>query len=513
MSAWLERTVADDWTLNPDVWNYQIAFRPSQYVLGFLAESWEMPNASTYILHLNQDIYWQNIPPANGRQFVASDVVFHYDRLLGIGDGFTVPNAVINITAYQQLASVTATDNFTVVFTWKIANPVFITETVQAGTSSSGCIENPEAVQQWGNLQNWHNAIGTGPFILTDFVDGISATLEKNPNYWGYDQRYPQNKLPYINTFNILVIPNDVTALAAMRAGKIDLMDRLSVTESEQMKQSNPEIVQYPVVLTQGTSIDPRNDVVPYKDIRVREALQLAIDLPTIAKTYYDGFTSPDPCSLTSNYETGYNFPYDQWPADLQAQYTYNPTEARQLLAAAGYPNGFNTDIVADNTVDTTLLQIVQSYFAAIGVQMSIKLMDPASANSFIQVSHAQDALAQRPSGGLGYTYEPIRQLQKYLTGNGSNWINVNDPTFNAFYTEAMAATSIEGVQQVMQQANEYMAQQHFVISLLQPMTWAISQPWVFGFSGQFGSLAGTSSGYSYLFFYEARFWINKNVK
>ena len=60
-------------------------------------------------------------------------------------------------------------------------------------------IENPDAVKQWGNLNDWHHAIGTGPFILTDFVAGSSVTLVKNPNYWGYDERYPQNQLPYVD--------------------------------------------------------------------------------------------------------------------------------------------------------------------------------------------------------------------------------------------------------------------------------------------------------------------------
>ena len=87
------------------------------------------------------------------------------------------------------------------------------------------CLENPDAVQKWGDVSDWHHAIGTGPFILKDFVPGNSATLIKNPNYWGYDERYPQNKLPYVDTVKFLIIPDDATALAAMRAGKIDVID------------------------------------------------------------------------------------------------------------------------------------------------------------------------------------------------------------------------------------------------------------------------------------------------
>jgi ABC-type transport system substrate-binding protein len=73
---------------------------------------------------------------------------------------------------------------------------------------TSLCIENPEAVKKWGDVRDWHHAIGTGPWILDDFVPGVSATMIKNPNYWGHDERYPQNKLPYINRVNFSIIPD-----------------------------------------------------------------------------------------------------------------------------------------------------------------------------------------------------------------------------------------------------------------------------------------------------------------
>ena len=96
---------------------------------------------------------------------------------------------------------------------------------------------------------------------------------------------------------------------------------------------------------------------------------------------------------------TGWGFPYSQWPQDLKDQYAYNPTAAKQLLAAAGYPNGFNTDCVVVNTADLDLLQIVKSYFAAIGVNMDIRPMDLASFTSFVIGGHKNDALAVRQAG------------------------------------------------------------------------------------------------------------------
>jgi len=115
----------------------------------------------------------------------AEDVAFHYHRLFGLGSGFAKPSPFhASVSSFKDLISVTATDRYTVVFKWKTRNPEFIMETLQAPVSSQ-CLENPKAVKQWGNVNDWHHAVGTGPFILKNFEPGIAATLVKNPNYWG----------------------------------------------------------------------------------------------------------------------------------------------------------------------------------------------------------------------------------------------------------------------------------------------------------------------------------------
>jgi len=155
--------------------------------------------------------------------------------------------------------------------------------------------EAREAVEKWGDIGDWHHAIGTGPFLLKDFVSGSSATVIRNPNYWGSDERYPQNKLPYVDTVKFLIIPDDDEALAAMRAGKIDLISPVSFQVARAMHKTNPEILQIPIPFRQTISLDPRIDKAPFNDIRVRQAMQLAIDLPAIAKDYYLGTVEPYP--------------------------------------------------------------------------------------------------------------------------------------------------------------------------------------------------------------------------
>jgi len=130
---------------------------------------------------------------------VANDVVYNFGRDFGHGDGFTTPSpALATNPLTTSLTSVTATDNFTVVFTFNTPNVEFILESMEAVGEDP--LAAPEAVTQWGNLNDWHHAIGTGPFILQDYVSGSSVTLVKNTNYWGYDERYPQNRLPYVDS-------------------------------------------------------------------------------------------------------------------------------------------------------------------------------------------------------------------------------------------------------------------------------------------------------------------------
>ncbi len=512
--GWLERLLADDWALNPAIWDYKMAWHPSKFMKGYLAESWEFPEPGTHVVHLKKGIHWQNIQPANGREFVADDVVFHYNRLLGM-NGYPNPSPYPTEVYFKELISVTAIDKYTVVFKWTTPNSEFIMEALH-GVMQRQCIENPEAVKKWGDLSDWHHAVGTGSFFMKEFVSGSHATLTKDPNYRGFDERHPQNRVPYLDTIKYVVMTDDEEALAAMRAGKIDIMERVSHAQVLAMQKTNPEIVAIRNPTTQAVTIQPRNDHAPFNDVRVRKAMQMALDLPGLAKDYYHGSVDPYPNAVTSRYLSmsfkGWGFPYEEWPQELKDEYAFNPVAARQLMAEAGFPHGFKTNIVVDIASDMELFKIIQNSFAAIGIEMEVRPMESNACTAFVG-EKKYDQLVYRQYGPLGHTYAPFQALTRFYSTSPVNILCVNDPVYDSFYKQGLAASGEEETKKILRAMNERVARQHYATCLLQPAEYALCQPWLKGYSGQIHSVWMGIGGPSRLSLYGARFWIDHNLK
>ncbi len=495
---YMETPFINAYTTDPAIYDFSTSYLPPEFADGYMLTGYEMPNTTTFVEHLRKNIYWQNIAPANGRQFVASDVVFHYNRMLGLGSGYTtIDPYYAGQPIANVLTSVTASDNFTVVFQFKTGtNPLLIENILQATGTSTNSIENPELIAAYTTaaspvMADWHHAVGTGAFTLTDFVDSSSATYVANPNYWYSDERWPQNKLPYLHSIVQLIIPNGSTALAAMRVGKIDAGFVLAA-DAAALAKTNPEIIQSPQPQGNETTYNMRIDVTPFSNINVRIALQEAINMPLIASAYYNGQANSDPMGLTSNIMGvgGWGDPYSSWPAALKTQYAYNPTNAKTLLAGAGYPSGFTTDIVAASYVDQGLLQLVQSEFASIGVTMNITLVDSATYNSFVIASHKEDAMFTQTQGMLGLAQDPFSTLQHFTTGAATNPELVSDSKIDAWYVQAQAATTVDQVKTILHDESLYVAQQFYAVNISDPYQFIIRQPWVKGMAGKMG---GTS--------------------
>jgi len=505
IGPYLEQLWTDDWTLDPSVFAFRWTFRPPDNEKGGLAVSWEMPDSHTFIAHLRQNVYWQNISPANGRQFTANDVVWNMDRYYGLGAGFTTPSPYVpsDVSARVDLKTVVATDKFTVTYGWASNNPEYILETQMDQGTATQDVLCPEAVQAVGNVSDWHRALGTGPFILKDVVPASSVTFVKNPSYWGYDDRHPENKLPYVDGVKVLNLPNRDTALAALRTGKIESVEGNSIQQSIAMKKTNPEIVQVPVAQA-AECLYGRNDKGIFADINVRKAFQMAMNIPLIASTFYSGDVKPIPEILTASIMTGWGNPYPNWPQSLKDEYAFNQAGAKQLLAQAGYPNGMHTDVVANASSNMDLLQIIVSQLSDIGVTVDIRQMDSASWGTYCMTNHSYDALTFADGRPYGNAYSPIRQLKLFMTGFGGNYGLVSDPVFDTYYPAAMAATDLTTIKKILSDANLHVAQQHYAVSLVLQNNYNFVQPWLVGYNAQSGWVGG---------FYLARFWVNQTLK
>jgi peptide/nickel transport system substrate-binding protein len=371
-----------------------------------------------------------------------------------------------------------------------------------------------EVVQTYGNGYSWHNAVGTGPFMVSDYVVSASTTFVRNPDYWGYDERYPKNKLPYADGIKFLDIPDNSTAIAALRTGKIDSMDGLLLQQTLQIKKTNPEINLITGPDNTGSSIDPKNDTAPFTDIRVRKAMQMAIDLKSLATNFYSGMVSPDPLTIAAPSMGSWSWPYALWPQDLKDEYAYNPAGAKKLLADAGFPNGFNTDIVAEvGPVQSDLLQVIQSMWAQVGINMTYKILDGPSWTDFVRTKNLADQIVMRSGGSLALGYEPSRMCLRFQKGYSTNYAKVDDPTYNSAQARFAAATTLADMHAVIQGLNELQARQHFVISLVSSASYSMYQPWFVGYLGQAGSVTGTGTGPNTAGFYLARFYLNQTMK
>jgi len=113
---------------------------------------------------------------------------------------------------FKDPSFVNATDNITVVFKFKTPNPEYIMETLHT-VNPTMCIENPEAVKKWGNLNDWHHAIGTGTFILKDFVPArFGDHGQEIPIIGGMTNVTRRIKLPYVDSVKYLIISDEEAA-------------------------------------------------------------------------------------------------------------------------------------------------------------------------------------------------------------------------------------------------------------------------------------------------------------
>src|SRR5262245_2186619 len=284
-----------------------------------LAESWEELDDTTYVFHLRKGVKWHNKPPVNGRELVAEDVKFTYDRFL------TDPGNA-NRYMLDRVERVEVVDRYSVKFLLK--EPYVWLVNALAYPWSTWIIAS-EVVQQFGDLKKPESAIGTGPFILERYEPNVKTVFTRNPEYFRQGQ-------PYVDGVEWLVLEDESTGLAMYRTGQIDCgrYHWWSVRQAdlESLKNSHPHLMyrDFQSVVTGGITM--RTDQPPFNDVRVRCAISHALDRQGLIEAVA-GRGEPTPA--IGRGLTAWSLPVDQLGAGAK-YYEYNPKEARRLLAEAG---------------------------------------------------------------------------------------------------------------------------------------------------------------------------------
>ena len=491
-----EKLGIGDWTkagmgTGEQMFLHQSYFDYNKYGKGNLAESWEMTDATTLTVHIRQGIHFQNKAPVNGRELTAEDVRYCYQRYQD--------NTAAPAEFRPYLQSITTTDKWTVVFKWKVAYCNAIADIIFGRVY----IYAPELVTTYGNLKDWKNLVGTGPFILTDDIPNSSETYIANTNYWATDEIVPGNKLPYVSRVQAIIITEQSTILAALRTGKTDIAMFITPTNQKSLTTAT----QLQTSLIPERNVNPlvfmRMDEPPFNDLRVRQAMQMSIDFKGIMGNYLVGSSTAIVFPIMPAWGTLYT-PLEQMPADIQELWSYNVTKAKELMTAAGYPNGYpsTVDFIAWPGVSERC-QLLAGYFKAIGINCNIKTPDAATAIATIWPRNFH-GLATVTAGITG----PITCLTWATSTHTYDFGRYNNPTYDALINKLV--TTVDPAEQtaLVKQAVQILYRDVVYILFPGESCYVDWQPWVKHYHGEVG--LGGVMGYNQSF---CRLWVDQELK
>jgi peptide/nickel transport system substrate-binding protein len=427
-----------------------------------LAERWEEPDDTTYVFHLRQGIKWHHKPPLNGRELVAEDVKFTFDRFLAERG-----NALRYML--EPVDRVEVVDRYTVKFLLK--EPFVWLPNVLASTAGMWIIA-PEVVQQFGDLKKAESAIGTGPFLLERYEPNVKTVFKRNPDYFLQGQ-------PYVDGVEWLVLEDPSTALAMYRTGQIDCGPNhwwaVRQQDLDALKKSHPRFLYQDFLSNVTGAIYMRTDLPPFNDVRVRRAVSQAIDRQGIVEAV-GGRGAPTPPIARGLLE--WSLPIDQLGAGAK-YYQPDPQEAKRLLAEAGYAKGLKTQLHVTGGYGPDLLdtaQLVQHYLKDVGMEVELKIQEYGAymATTFLGKFEGM-AL-----GPVGISWEPHSTLfGMYMPDQPRNSGHVNDPKIVAMLKEAMRTKDLEARKQIIFDIQRYLAEQQYYVYTNSGMITGSWQPYV----------------------------------
>jgi peptide/nickel transport system substrate-binding protein len=414
-----------------------------------LAESWTQPDDKTHVFKLKKGVRWHPKPPVNGRELTADDVKYTYERFLTIkGNG--------NRPVLEYVDRIDVLDKYTVKFTLKEPNAWFL----DLLASTSTWIVAKECVEKFGDLRKAESVVGTGPWMLERWEPNVKLVYVRNPHYF-------VPGLPYADGVEALIDPDPSSRLAAWLAGKVDfgpeyqqVVRRLDLAMAKQRKPGL-QTAEY-AWFTSGL-VGFKIDKPPFNDVRVRRALSRATSLAEIfeSNAFSQGHWVPNPAVPAASAE--WSIPIDQLGPEGRKLYEHSTADAKRLLAEAGYPNGFKTQVESPGTAYgpdfLDAAQIIVKNWKAAGIDAELKLKEYGAFISTAIYGKFDDMIYGLRGAWVdpeAYFYRP------FMPGQPLNIINVNDPKLTDMINLQRRMFDVPKRKQIVYDIQRYLAEQGY---------------------------------------------------
>lgn len=305
-----------------------------------LATSWEQVDPLTLVLYLRQGVKFHN-----GEDFKASDVVFSLNR---------AKEAPALMSFFGDIDTVTAIDDYTVKITTKEPFGPLVNYLAHKGAS----ILNEKAVKEAGADYGQH-PIGTGPYKFVSWRSGDRVVLKANPDYFAGK--------PLTENIIFRVITEPTNRTIALETKEVDIAYEIDPIDLQYVK-SNPDLVllEEPAININYLGFNTKK--APFDKKEVREAIAYAIDVPSLIQAVFLGAATPSNSPVAPGVP-GYNPNAKEYKQDIQ--------KAKELLAEAGYPNGFKTKITLnDSGVRKNIAVILQDQLKQIGIDVEVEIIE-----------------------------------------------------------------------------------------------------------------------------------------
>ena len=413
-----------------------------------LASSWNIsPNGLTYTFHLRPDAKF-----SNGSPVTAADVVYSIQRSRAFSGGWG-----FLLTAVK---AITAPDTHTVVITLSQPHAPLLADLAMYAYSVV-----PESLVKSEGSSFFQHPVGSGPFMVSSYSPDSEVDLTRNPYFYGTK--------PKISKVKILIVPDDNSRVLMLESKKADVIENPPGNLVNQIDKTPGLSVQlFPSTRVDFIQLDEHFK--PFKSQLVREALNYAINRNAIVSLAYQGHATPGASFM----------PYKMEFFDSQLQpYPYDPAKAKQLLAQAGYPKGFNTFLitVSGDVAGQAEAVVVKSELAAVGINLSIQSYELLTAYNKEDNGHSE-------MGERYWTNDIIDPDEVATFGadcqGGANAFNSYwcDNQANTLVSQARAERSDATRQQQYDQIQQIVYQQSpFIVTDYSPYRYGVGS-WVHGF-------------------------------